>query len=171
MQISEGKAATEDLKKRMDENDRTFEDRVASIIRCTVGGGSDVGEVPVFSSSSQSNTVRSYAACVTAGSGGSQVAAVRDIKEEEYWRCRRSLRIWPVVGSDLKTALGDFLRTRLMIRPSADMGDISVKKIYAAPSAKIQGEVLALFETPEVRGFGEEGGQGTGRGQRGRNLP
>ena len=74
-------------------------------------------------------------------------------KEETYWFCRRSLRLWPVAGSDLKKALGAFLKTRLKLDNSflMDMGDVSVKKMAAGPRSKISGEVIAVFSTVAIR--------------------
>ena len=56
-------------------------------------------------------------------------------------------------GSDLRIALGDFLKNKLRLGPIflADMGELSVKRVAAAPNAKITGEVIAVFSTVEVR--------------------
>ena len=66
--------------------------------------------------------------------------------------CRRSLRLWPISGSDLKAGLGDFLKLRLRISPVflSDMGEIGVKRV-ASTSTKFPDEVIALFSTVEVR--------------------
>ena len=65
--------------------------------------------------------------------------------------------MWPVVASDdgpeLATALRKFMEDRLRLSSVtlAKMGSISIKKVFSAPSARIQNEVIALFESNEVR--------------------
>ena len=51
-----------------------------------------------------------------------------------------------------RQALKIFLQDRLRLSSAtlAKMGDISIKKVFAAPSAKIQDEVIALFESQEI---------------------
>ena len=73
--------------------------------------------------------------------------------KDVYWACRRSLRIWPVPGPDLKKSLANFMQTRLRISTSTllKMGDISIKKVFSAPGNKIQDEVVVLFAKQEVR--------------------
>ena len=58
-----------------------------------------------------------------------------------------------MVGSDLKKALGTFLRSRLKLDNAflVDMGDVSIKKVAAGPRSKITGEVIAVFSTVAVR--------------------
>ena len=55
--------------------------------------------------------------------------------------------MWPVVGDDLKKALGTFLKSRLKLENAflVDMGDVSVKKIVVGPRSKIKGKVIAVF--------------------------
>ena len=61
--------------------------------------------------------------------------------------------MWPVSGPDLKKSLSEFLSVRLKIssRMMADMGSISIKKVFAGPRSKIQNEVIAVFASAEVR--------------------
>ena len=61
--------------------------------------------------------------------------------------------MWPVAGTDLKKALADFLslRLRLSSKAMADMGNISIKKVFSGPKSKIQNEVVAVFASTEVR--------------------
>ena len=61
--------------------------------------------------------------------------------------------MWPVAGPDLKKSLSEFLRDRLKIssRMMADMGSISIKKVFAGPRSKIQNEIVAVFASSEVR--------------------
>ena len=61
--------------------------------------------------------------------------------------------MWPIEGPDLKKSLQNFLSGRLRISGSAlaDMGNISIKKVFAGPKAKIQNEIVAVFATAEIR--------------------
>ena len=74
-------------------------------------------------------------------------------KEDRYWQCRRSLRIWPINGADVRTDLRDFLKTKPRLGPIflSDMGELSVKRVPAAPTAKITREVITIFSTVEIR--------------------
>ena len=77
----------------------------------------------------------------------------RPTKEDLYWQCRRSLRLWPIVGPDIKKGLGDFLRNRLRLGADflADMGEVSVKKVASGPRSKKVGEIIAIFSSTDVR--------------------
>ena len=146
------------MKRRMDVSDATFADRVNAVIR----GDPCPSGTPVFSAAQQSNIVRemsggggrndgnpmSYAACA-----GLPPKPTRMSKEDVYWQCRRSLRIWPVPEGDVKRGLRTYLKDRLRLSTSflADMGEISVKRIAAGPRSKIVGEVVAIFSSVDVR--------------------
>ena len=155
--INRGNRETEKLKERMDQNDATFADRVAAV----VGQLPSMNDPTTFSSAGQSSTVRMYASCFngvqdsdpSANQGGPPPMAGRLSREDQYWICRRSLRIWPVVGDDVRKALGDFLKQRLRLSPVflSDMGNVSVKKVADDPRSKITGEVVAIFATSEIR--------------------
>ena len=151
-------AATDELRRRLDDNDATFADRVAAIIRDQAGAGPS--GVPVLSASGQSGGTdarnmgnpggpsMSYAACA-----GMPARPVRMSKEDVYWQCRRSLRIWPIGDGDVRKGLRDFLKDRFRLSSSflSDMGEISVERITARPRSKIVGEVVAIFSSVDVR--------------------
>ena len=156
--IEAGSKATEELKKRMDKSDDTFADRVAAVV-ASIGDGS---YTPISSGEGPSSSGASYSSFFKSTSdpnpGNPSMPAPsmprpRMSKEDHYWMCRRSLRIWPVVGDDIRKALGDFIKSRLLLTPQflADMGNISVKKVAEGPGSKIVGEVIAVFSTVEIR--------------------
>ena len=155
--IAEGVQATEELKRRMDENDLNFADKVRAVLN-----GSDVAgsSASALSDPGQSSSTKTYASCFSSdGTAGPSVPfpppgrPARMSKEDWYWQCRRSLRLWPVVGQDIKKALREYLTDRLRLDAQflGDMGDISIKKVPAGPSNKIAGEVIVVFSTVEVR--------------------
>ena len=98
-EIAKGAKATDDLRRRMDDNDATFADRVAAVIR---GQDGMLSGPPAFSSASQSSSVSNcpgdnqatggqglpYAACA-----GLPPRPAKMSKEDIYWQCRKSLRI------------------------------------------------------------------------------
>ena len=61
--------------------------------------------------------------------------------------------MWPVFGGDLKKGLFNFLKNRLNLDSAflTEMGEISVKKVYAGPKAKIRDEVIAVFSSVAIR--------------------
>ena len=61
--------------------------------------------------------------------------------------------MWPVAGSDIRQALGEFMKSRLRLTTQflADMGNVSVKKVVSGPGTKISGEVVAVFSIVEIR--------------------
>ena len=77
-------------------------------------------------------------------------------KEEQYWLCRRSLRIWPIPGrsdEEMSKNLGVFMRDKLHLSSAflKAMGQLSIKRVAEGPAAKIQDEVIAVFSTVEIR--------------------
>ena len=116
----------------------------------------------MLSSAGQSGPVHMYVSSFSStawsdssGNSSSSVGPVpcRMSKEDIYWQCRRSLRIWPVPEGDVKRGLRTYLKDRLRLSTSflADMGEISVKRIAAGPRSKIVGEVVAIFSSVDVR--------------------
>ena len=74
---------------------------------------------------------------------------------QRYWRCRRSLRFWPVSGPDLVESVRDFLRSNLGYTNSTieqDVGDFDVRKVVE-PRSKIKNEVVAEFSSSSIRDF------------------
>ena len=54
-----------------------------------------------------------------------------------------------MAGDDLKAALSEFISVRLRFSSAtmASMGNISIKKVFAGPRAKIRNEVIAIFSS------------------------
>ena len=168
--IEKGNEETRQLKARMDDNDKTFADRVTAVVASLPGFGGlpgqqdDPGSTPVFSSGGQSNLSKTYASCVSSmGSSGDSSSASgssgqhlpRTSTEDMYWHCRKSLRMWPVLGQgpELKKALGDFLKEKLRMSPLflSDMGPVAIKRVAAGTGSKIEHEVTVLFSSVQVR--------------------
>ena len=73
-------------------------------------------------------------------------------REERFWECRRSLRLWPVKGED-NGDLEAFLTEKLRMDEAFvknEIGSVNIKKIRD-PRSKLADEVIVQFECKEVR--------------------
>ena len=75
-------------------------------------------------------------------------------RDQAYEVARRTLKMWPIRGSDLEDSVRVFLKTKLKIDDDRikSVGQIAVK-ISIGRAAKEKAEVLATFETREDRDF------------------
>ena len=114
------------------------------------------GDLTMRSSVQQS---RSYAG-VASSSGRTEESSTRvegslnrtDKQEAEFWRARRSLRMWPVEAVD-RAGVVEFLQKKLRMDKEfieEEMGEITVKKVRD-PKAKAKNEVIVVFETKQLR--------------------
>ena len=75
-----------------------------------------------------------------------------DRREDKFWECRKSLRLWPVAGEgrgDLEAFLVDKLRMdRRFVQE--EMGEVKIRK-HRDPRSKVKDEVIVEFECKEVR--------------------
>ena len=95
--ITEGAKATEELRKRLDQSEATFEDRVTAVVVGLAGAGqpgSDALQEGGISGDSYASRASQNAQSV--------LIPRRQTQEDAYWRCRRSLRAWPIRGPDLE---------------------------------------------------------------------
>ena len=104
-------------------------------------------------------TSRSYAGVLSAqpntqaGSVSWTEKSHEERREDRFWMCRRSLRIWPVPGGELGS-LKDYLRDKLKLDEDfvEDLGEIRIE-VQRDPKSKIKNEVCVTFHTKEVRDF------------------
>ena len=135
---TEGLANLED---RVTQGELALEDKVADIVRQQLAGGS------LMASDSVSSLSASSSAPPTPASRLSQSQTMR------YWQCRRSLRLWPIVGSDLVAAVKKFLIDTLEMEHDfveQDIGPLKVEKIVD-PRSKISHEVIVEFCSVPLR--------------------
>ena len=92
-EICKGNEATLELKKRMDHDELTFDDRVAKVIRNLPQAGMGPSPTPVFSGTNQSSIVQSYASCVSSTPGPSSTLAERPSSDETAEGQSRG-RVW-----------------------------------------------------------------------------
>ena len=103
----------------------------------------------------QSQSSGSYASAVSAVSKTSSKQTVRDRdgrREDKFWQCRRSLRLWPVPRADV-AGLKEFLQGKLGMSESfveEDLGEVVIKRnIERRP--KYKDEVCVEFENKQIR--------------------
>ena len=79
-------------------------------------------------------------------SGATQLEPNRATNEENYWRARKTLRVWPIEGDDLKSAVIDFLENKLKC-PAGRVAasDFEAKRVYSPPDTQAQNQVLVTF--------------------------
>ena len=73
-------------------------------------------------------------------------------REERFWQCRRSLRLWPVEGGD-SAGLKAFLKEKLRVDANVidnDLGEVLIRK-HKDLKAKTKNEVIVEFDSKETR--------------------
>ena len=86
--------------------------------------------------------------------GTSVAPSLRTDKEgdDRYWRARRSLRLWPVIGQDLNAAVANFLTQELQM--DQDIADeiinFEIRRVRSA-KGKHANEVIVAFPDVETR--------------------
>ena len=75
-------------------------------------------------------------------------------RDEAYFRCRKSLKVWPVDGEDLIDSFKVFMRTKLGMDDQriSTIGEITVTKLNTR-AARNRNEVLVMFEDKELRDY------------------
>ena len=73
-------------------------------------------------------------------------------REEQYSVAKRSLRVWPVAGPDMKASMKKFLEDKLKLgRGFVDVaGDIIIEK-YMDSRSKNANEVILIFRNKGIR--------------------
>lgn len=73
-------------------------------------------------------------------------------REEAFYRCHRSLKLWPISSEDLEDGVKVFLRTKLHF-PQSRIDSFGSIEVSAPPAKAAQDrkEVVAIFETSEDR--------------------
>ena len=142
----------ERLKRRVVDNERGLDGRIESVVSRMTGGAAG-GPGGAGSSGYHGPGVRPRPTARRAASPNQTDLSQRNsYKDERYWRSRRSLRIWPIRGPDLRTALSDFLINELQMDPEIlnEVPNFEVRRVRATRS-KIEDEVIVLFPDVETR--------------------
>ena len=91
---------------------------------------------------------------VQSGSGSFDQTARNTRRMESYWHCRKSLRLWPVDGPDLRDAVVTFLQDELKFeRGDVDREDVTVERFHENKknAQKLKKEVVVTFATVSLR--------------------
>ena len=69
-------------------------------------------------------------------------------KEDRYWKSRKSIEMWPIMGEDLQQAVVSFLEDQLLMDPFqvADL-TFAVKKLRGRPKVGTKDVVSVTFDT------------------------
>ena len=75
-----------------------------------------------------------------------------DVKEERYWEARRSLRLWPITGENLCTAVLQFLTEKLLC-PTGKVteADFTVERVISRPGQAAQDQAVVKFGSVRLR--------------------
>ena len=96
---------------------------------------------------------KSWAAVASSAKSNEQRKSVQqERREEKFWECRRSLRIWPLPGAS-KDSLDDFLLEKLGLDGNFvlhELGETTIRP-HRDPRSKFKDEAYVTFETKEVR--------------------
>ena len=74
-------------------------------------------------------------------------------REEDYWRCRRALRLRPIAESDPSEEVKKFMSVHLGLSDSFidSVGSFEARRVPYGPAAKIKQEVIVTFHSTDVR--------------------
>ena len=170
----------DDLKRRMDEQDARIDkldgnidnlvdERVkASMSSMSSMGGTQSdcdtdGTGEIVEKAWGSPPMRTFAAAVkdTSGPLTRQKAVARRVmdparkREEDYWNCRRAVRIRPVDGGNDMEAVRAYLNDKLRISSSSidslGLDRARLERVPFGPKSKVKNEMIVWFPTSEAR--------------------
>ena len=76
----------------------------------------------------------------------------RSNTDDKYWEARRSLRIWPITGDDLKSAVMTFIKDKLLGPAGVLTPDnITVTRVLSPQGADAQDQVIVVFSSARLR--------------------
>ena len=139
--------------KRLDE----ITDEVHQIIDRRLASSMQIlpqGPTPSAVSPSASPPPKTYATAVQShGLAASKPGRPARSREDEYWRCRKALRLRPIEGSDGAQAVRDFITNHL--KQDEDfldsLGPFDVQRIPSGPAARIRKEAVVFFASVDAR--------------------
>ena len=74
-------------------------------------------------------------------------------REDNYWECRKALRLRPIGPGDPIDGVKKFMVEHLKLSTAfmESVGQFSVRRVPCGPSARIQDEVVVAYQSTEVR--------------------
>ena len=101
-------------------------------------------------SSGSSSYSGSYVTAVSTASTLPEHRSAR--REDHYWTCRKSLRLWPIDGPDLAGGVVSFLETELNFGDGdVTINDFRVERFHDSMRNRQKGEVLVTFSSVSLR--------------------
>ena len=144
-----------DLGKRVEKNERRLDGLVEEVHRIVdskiaSSNASNLSDDP----STRPPDPSSFASVVARGQlgTGSKIKTAKR-SEDEYWRCRHSLRIRPIPAGNDDSQVRHYMATYLKLDEDflECMGHINIRRVPHGPAAKIKNEAIVTFETVETR--------------------
>ena len=135
--LEKNERGLERLEKKIEETDKSMSAKITAEVAKQCAGGSSA-MVPL----------------------AAPVATTQNKRRDEafYW-CRRSLKLWPVTGEDLSDAVRVFLRTKLGLSDAGieKLGSIEAS-LLPSKASREKKEVIATFESSDDRDFVKSNG-------------
>ena len=135
------------LEKRVTEHESKTESRIDRLERLVLNNSSSASST-AGSSSGTFLTAPSTAVSTYEG------LARSTRREEQYWHCRKSLRLWPVPGPDLVEGVLTFIEKELCFeRGDISPSDYRVERFHESNRnrQKVKGEVVVTFTSVALR--------------------
>ena len=97
--------------------------------------------------------VRSYAAALANQAAKTTSVSPEKRKDENYWRCRRALRLRPIGQGNAVERVEEFMREHLGLSDLfiQSVGPFTVQRLPFGPEACIKGEAIVTFQSTDVR--------------------
>ena len=134
----------EKLKRRVELNEKGLDQKIETALNKMTAGPSQ--------RSFPSNSARPRPLSRPSGLAASHGPDGDGRKQELYWKARRSLRLWPINGTDLKLALSVFLTDELNMDPDIceEIDGFDVRRVRSA-RGRVDNEVCVVFPDIETR--------------------
>ena len=116
----------EELKRRVEKNEDGLDSRIETVIN-KMSSGQGPRPPP-------GGTVRPRPLSRPSDLGARPAASDDVRRQEQYWKARRSIRLWPVKGLDLRLALSIFLTDELKMDPDIceEINSYEVRRVRSA---------------------------------------
>ena len=129
----------------MDINEAGLESRIESVVSRLQGPGLSAADRTRIG-----NGPRPRALTSAATGGPSPGAPAAD--DGKYWRARKSLRLWPILGTDLHAAVAHYLTDSLLMDRDieGEVKDFEIRRVRSAKGKHVN-EVIITFPDVETR--------------------
>ena len=171
-QIEGAMTAIGDLGKRVEKNEdkiKNMMDEIGSMVDSRIAAGLEKLNLPGGVSSPATDQSghcpldqvdpgpSTYAAAVSSSRSGPPIHLLNSSKwkEEDFWRCRKTLRLRPIVpdGLSVNEAVVEFMKKTLRLDEEfiSSVGNFNSTVVPFGPKSRYRHEVVVLFDSVEAR--------------------